>query len=299
MEGLLLLDKPSGPTSHDIVASVRNIYDGVKVGHTGTLDPLASGLLVLLLGRATKFAPFIPGDPKIYEGCITLGISTDTMDVEGELLAETFYLGDREEVEKALASLVGTVQQLPPMYSAAKYEGQPLYRYARRGKVVPRKSRQVKVYRSEVISYQAGEGRAEVGFHIECSPGTYVRELAARVGGMLGCGGAISRLRRLASGPFGVKDALEVSLLEDSRSRREDYLVPLERCLESYRRIEVSNEGLPGARNGVPLSEGMVSEVDAEIVEGETVAVFGGDAFLGMHRIVQASPLQTRALRMM
>jgi len=299
MDGLLLLDKPSGPTSHDMVASIRDIYDGIKVGHTGTLDPLASGLLVLLLGRATKFAPYIPGDPKVYEGCILLGISTDSLDMEGEPLAETYYDGGQEEAGAALASLVGQVEQLPPMYSAAKHKGQPLYRYARRGEAVPRKSRRVNIYRSEMISYRAGGGRAEVEFHIECSPGTYVRELAARVGDMIGCGGAISRLRRLASGPYRVENAIELSFLKDSLSQREDFLVPLEKSLESYRRIEVSSEGLQAARNGTPLSEATIGRADAGIVEGEIVAVFGGDTLLGMHRVVQTSPFLSRALRMM
>ncbi|MBN2027870.1 MAG: tRNA pseudouridine(55) synthase TruB [Actinobacteria bacterium] len=299
MNGLLLLDKPSGPTSHDMVKSIRDIYGGVRVGHTGTLDPLASGLLVLLLGRATKFASYIPGDPKVYEGCIMLGVSTDSMDLEGEVLAENNYGGGQEEAEAALASLVGTLEQLPPMYSAVKYKGQPLYRYARRGEDVPRKSRKVEVYRSEMLAYRAEGGRAEVGFHIECSPGTYVRELASRVGDMLGCGGVLAILRRLASGPFRVEDAVEISLLANRQSQREDIIMSLESGLEGYSRIEVSGEGLQAAQNGAPLNDAMVDLEGEEIVKGEIVAVFGGKKFLGMHRVAQASPFRSHALRMM
>jgi tRNA pseudouridine55 synthase len=299
MDGLLLLDKPTGPTSHDMVASIRDIFDGVKTGHTGTLDPLASGLLVLLIGLATKFAPYIPSDPKVYEGCILLGISTDSLDIEGELLAETYYDGGREQVGAAMASLVGVVEQVPPMFSAAKYKGKPLYRYARRGEDVPRKSRQVKVYRSEMIAYRSGGGRAEVEFHIECSPGTYVRELAARLGGILGCGGVISSLRRIASGPFRVEDAVAIASLEDCHTGREDSLMPLERALESYKRIVVSPEGLQDARNGAPLGATQIGRADAGIAEEEIVAVYGGDKFLGMHRVLQVTPFSSRALRMM
>jgi tRNA pseudouridine55 synthase len=302
MDGLLLLDKPTGPTSHDIVASLRAVCGGVKTGHAGTLDPLASGLLVILLGKATKLAPYIPGDPKVYEGCILLGISTDSLDIEGELLAEASYEGSGEEAAAALAAQVGTVEQQPPMFSAAKYKGKPLYRYARRGVEVPRQSRQVQVYRFEMTGFRSGKGRAEVDFQVECSPGTYVRELAARVGDTLGCGGVISSLRRIASGPFRVENALTLHDVErrmEGHAGTEGFVLSMERAVEGYKRIDVSDEGLRTARNGAPLNPEMICGMDTGIIAGDTVAVFAGGALLGMHRVTRESPLASYALRMM
>jgi len=298
MDGLLLVDKHTGPTSHDLVASLRAVFDGAKTGHTGTLDPLASGLLVILVGRATKLAPYVPGDPKIYEGRILLGVSTDSLDMEGQIIAEMHYDKGRDEAQAALSSLVGTVEQKPPMYSATKYRGKPLYRYARRGEDVPRKSRKVRIYRCEMCGFHTTEGRAELDFYVECSPGTYVRDLAARVGDVLGCGGVISRLRRIASGPYRVEDALTMQEIREYDAGKEELLLPPERAVEGYKSIRVSQAGLKAALNGAPLSGSLVSIEDKGIEEGDIVKVFGDDEFLGMHRVISKDPLTTRACRM-
>jgi tRNA pseudouridine55 synthase len=299
VDGLLLLDKPSGPTSHDLVASVRRLSGSPKAGHTGTLDPMASGLLIILVGKATKLAPFVPGDPKVYEGCILLGLSTDSMDIEGEVIAEGTYDGGPERAQAALASLVGVVEQVPPMFSAVKYRGKPLYRYARMGEEVPRQSRTVRVYRSEMRAFRVRGTRAEMDFLIECSPGTYVRDLAARVGDGLGCGGTLSRLRRMGSGPFGVEDAMSVEEMRERAVKGRDYLLPLERAVEGCKRVDVAESGLIAVRNGSPLGGSMLRRVDAEVMEGDAVAVFAGGELIGMHRVSQVSPFISHALRMM
>ncbi len=297
MDGLLLLDKPQGPTSHDVVAALKAIFDVRKTGHAGTLDPLASGLLVILVGRATKLAPYVPGDPKVYEGRILLGISTDSLDIEGELLSEVPCEKGAQEAREALAALVGTLEQVPPMFSAAKYMGKPLYTYARRGEEVPRKSRMVRIYRFEMSGFRAAGGRAEIDFHVACSPGTYVRDLAARVGDALGCGGVISCLRRIASGPYRVEDAHTVQEIRECVAGRRAFLLPPERAVEGYGSIGVSPEGMQAALHGAPLSADVISEADGEIEEGDIVKVFGGGALLGMHVVERVNPFVSRALR--
>ncbi len=299
VDGLLLLDKPVGPTSHDMVALVRRLLGGAKTGHAGTLDPMASGLLILLAGKATRLAPYIPGDPKVYEGSILLGVSTDSLDMQGEIVAESAYDKGPERARAALSSLVGEVEQLPPMYSAAKYRGRPLYRYARAGEEVPRKSRTVRVYFSRMCAYRQLGPRAEIDFAIACSPGTYVRDLAARVGDALGCGGALSRLRRAASGPFKVDEAISVEDLSGRAGRGEGFLLPPEQAVEGLRRLNVAEPDVDAARNGSPLSGEMVSRLDTGVAEGEAVAVFTHGHLLGVHRVTCLTPFASHALRMM
>jgi tRNA pseudouridine55 synthase len=297
--GLLLLDKPGGPTSHDMVASIRKMLGIAKAGHTGTLDPLATGLLIVLTGKATRLAPYVQSDPKVYEGCMLLGLSTDSMDIEGAVTSERSYSGGHEPVLEAFSSLVGELEQVPPMYSAAKYRGKPLYSYARRGEEVARKSRIVRVHRAELRGFREVGSRAEVDFLIACSPGTYVRDLVARVGDMLACGGVLTALRRTASGPFRVEDARGLEDLKERLARGEKGLLPLETALRGLKRVEVSETALNAVRNGMPVTGDMLLNADEGILEEEGIAVFGGGCFLGMHRVTTLSPFATRAMRMM
>jgi tRNA pseudouridine55 synthase len=297
--GFLLIDKQCGPTSHDVVASVKGILGIDKAGHTGTLDPLASGILVVLTGRATKLASYIQGDPKIYEGCILLGLTTDSMDVEGKVTSHNGYKDGPEAVEEALASLVGELEQLPPMYSAVKYRGKPLYRYARMGEHVPRKSRHVQVYSAEMKGFRRSGACAEVDFLVACSPGTYVRELAARIGDMLACGGTISRLRRLASGPFNVADALSLEELKERLLKGYEFPLSLDAALQGYKRVKATEKGIKVVRNGMPIGPDILQEADEGITDGDVVAVFGAGELIGMHLVSSVKPYKSRALRMM
>ena len=299
MEGLLLLDKPTGPTSHDMVEAVREMCEGAKTGHAGTLDPMASGLLIMLIGRATKLAPYIPGEPKVYDGTILLGLSTDSMDLEGEVVSQHVFEGSAADVEAALGSLVGDLEQAPPMFSAAKYKGSPLYRYARRGEEVPRKTRKVSITSLQMTAFRPKGEKAEVDFCVECSPGTYVRELAARIGDMLACGGTLSRLRRTASGPFKVKNALTLEEASFGLSRGTLHLLPPENAVAGYKRMVVAEEYVKAARNGATIEEDMIETAAASLADGEVVAVFAGGEIMGMHRVVAASPLSLRPLRIL
>ncbi len=202
--GILLVDKPKGPTSHDIVDVVRRHFGIRSTGHCGTLDPMATGLLVLLLGKATKLSERLMGEDKEYEGTLTLGVSTDSQDAEGVKLAEKPVppLTD-DEIRAAFESFKGDLLQTPPMVSAKKIAGIPLYKLARKGKVVERKPRLVHIYRLDILRIAL----PEVDFRLLCTKGTYVRTICHELGEKLGCGGHLSRLRRTASGKFRVENA--------------------------------------------------------------------------------------------
>lgn len=206
LEGLLLVDKPTGPTSHDIVSWVRRATRQKRVGHSGTLDPPASGLLVLALGRATRLMRFLPARPKAYEGVLALGLTTDTDDLAGETLTTTDApLPDLEPTREAARAFLGRQLQYPPAVSARKVDGQRLYRLARQGRRVEAPPAEIEVLGFELeASAQAGR----YAFRAEVSSGTYIRSLARDLGEKLGCGGALAELRRTAIGPFRVADAV-------------------------------------------------------------------------------------------
>lgn len=281
--GLILLDKPSGPTSHDLVDEVRRLLGTARVGHTGTLDPMASGLLLILVGRATKLQSHVPGDPKIYQGTMVLGVSTDTMDAEGRVISFIPYEGDESEAERAVASLVGEREQVPPMYSAAKYRGKPLYYYARRGREVARKGKRIRVYRAEMTSFRRKGEAAEVDFTLSCSPGTYIREIAFYLGRMLGCGGSLARLRRVASGPFVVEEAMTPQALRSRVLAGEEVVLPPLQALRGYPCVELRREYEKTARNGASLNFGMCWDFREDFAAGEKAAVVVGEELIGIY----------------
>src|SRR5438477_5366516 len=229
MDGVLIIDKPAGMTSHDVVALVRRILGVRRVGHTGTLDPFATGVLVVLVGRATRLAQFLSGAEKEYEAVIRLGYATDTGDITGKplekpanrLTAETQRTQSfrREEIENALASLRGQIEQTPPMYSAKKIAGQKLYDLARRGKEVERKA--VSVIVREFEAHPSGgsllksseDGASDLAVRVVCSAGSYVRTLAESVGERLGVGATLSELRRTREGLFWIAYSFTVARL--------------------------------------------------------------------------------------
>ncbi len=214
ISGLLLVDKPAGPTSHDIVHALRKKSGIDKVGHGGTLDPLASGLLPLFLGEATKMSGFIQAHDKSYSFDVSLGVTTDTDDSQGTVVARSPIPEDLsdEKIREVLQAFVGEQWQEPPMYSAVKQKGVPLYKLARKGMTVERDPRLVTVHSLEFLTCQ--EGRLSLRVH--CSKGTYVRVLARQIGDALGCGGHVSRLRRLTVGRFSVEGAVGMEVIENS-----------------------------------------------------------------------------------
>ena len=204
--GLLLLDKPKGPTSHDLVARARRLLGVRRAGHTGTLDPAATGLLLLLIGPATRLARFVPGSPKLYVGSIRLGIATDTDDTTGKALStHSGALPDPDAVRRAASAFLGRSMQRPPDFSARSVGGERLYRLARRGAIVDAPPREVEVFRFDVTP---GPDAGLWNFEALVSEGTYVRSLARDLGSSLGCGGSLAELRRTRIGPFPVERAI-------------------------------------------------------------------------------------------
>ena len=204
-DGVLLVDKPTGPTSHDVVHKIRKTFRIEKVGHGGTLDPNATGLLIVLLGKGTKLSDQIMGGDKAYAGVMRLGRTTSSQDCDGETLEEKPWTQiTREQVEAKMAELNGDLFQMPPMVSAIKIDGVPLYKLARKGQEVERKPRFIHIYRFAITEWAP----PLVTFDVHCTKGTYVRTLAHDVGQALGCGACLDALRRTQSGSFDVKDAL-------------------------------------------------------------------------------------------
>lgn len=259
MDGVLLLDKPAGMTSHDCVAKVRRLLKTKKVGHTGTLDPSVTGVLPLCIGRATKLSQFLTADAKEYIAEVTIGFSTTTEDADGEKVFEQLPEKPltKEEAEAAVASLIGTSLQTPPMYSAVKIKGKKLYEYARAGIEVERPSREITIYGAALLSDVASnaDGTYKFSFSVKGSKGLYVRTVATTLGEKLGYPAHMSKLRRTASGRFQIKDCLSLAQLEALASSQEGVpLIPMETALEGMPKLEASPWIEKLVRNGVALA---------------------------------------------
>jgi tRNA pseudouridine55 synthase len=224
LDGALLIDKPTGPTSHDVVDAIRRKFGIKKVGHCGTLDPNATGLLIIVLGRGTKLSEKLMGDDKVYEGTMKFGESTDSYDADGELTASLPVPPlTLEDLNKAAEEFVGDQMQMPPMVSAIKIKGVPLYKLARKGIEVAREPRLIHIYTFRFTNYQ--EPLAQ--FRVACTKGTYVRSITHDLGQKLGCGAHLAMLRRSVSGKFDVADAIPLdAVLKLSTSELEKRVIP-------------------------------------------------------------------------
>jgi tRNA pseudouridine55 synthase len=240
-DGVLLVDKPAGITSHDAIDVVRRTLGIRKVGHAGTLDPMASGLLVIGVGRATRLLRFLGNLDKEYEGAARLGEETDTLDAEGEVVRTAPVDSSEDDVRAAMAGMVGTLSQRPPAYSAVKVEGRRLYKAARQGKPVEGEPRTVRVVAFDLLAF---DGR-DVEFRVVCGGGTYVRSLAAEVGTRLGCGAHLTRLVRTRTGPFLLRDAAPPDQVDGP--------LPIERAVDHLPRMELTDDEAEAARHGRPL----------------------------------------------
>jgi len=239
LHGILNINKPRGITSHDVVSRVRRITGQRRVGHAGTLDPLATGVLVLCLGQATRVIEYLMIDNKVYRARIRLGISTDTYDAEGQITHQTDPdPSSRVQGEQGLVAFVGMIQQTPPMYSAIKHKGTPLYRLARRGQVVPRQARPVHVSALELLDWAP----PELEIRVHCSKGTYIRSLAHDLGQDLGCGAHLAGLIREASGSFCLERSITLDELAEAFASGEGprLLQPLDVALQAFPAVTVN-----------------------------------------------------------
>ena len=247
--GVINVNKPAGVTSFSVVSLVRRLSGVRRVGHAGTLDPIADGVLPILLGSATRLVEYIVDAPKSYRATIRLGTATDTYDSEGAIVSSGDPSGVTEQaLRSTLRTFVGEIQQLPPMYSALKHEGRPLYSYARAGMTVPREARTVTIHRLELL----GVAGTDVEIELECGRGAYVRTLAHDLGQLLGCGAHLVRLTRLRSGPFCLSDAVEIAQLEEAANRGEweGHLLAADRVLESWYAVLLGKERTLDVRCG-------------------------------------------------
>src|SRR5271167_2466045 len=224
-DGVLLVDKPSGMTSHDVVDRVRRQFGFKKVGHCGTLDPSATGLLILVIERATKLQDRLMSDDKAYEGTMLLGVSTDSQDADGAIVAEKPVPPlTAADIEQAFAKFRGDIQQVPPMVSALKHQGTPLYKLARRGQTVEREPRPVHIYDLRALGIEL----PRIQFRVACTKGTYVRTLCSDIGDLLGCGAHLHDLRRTQSGKFDVSEAHTLDdVLNQTREQLKTYIIPI------------------------------------------------------------------------
>ncbi len=257
LNGIVVIDKPEGIASYDVVRSLKGLISGEKIGFLGTLDPLATGVLPLLLGEGTKLAPFLEAGRKVYEASLLLGVVTDTQDREGQVL-HSVDLGAYDlspaKIEEVIKRFKGKIQQRPPMFSALKLKGEPLYKLARRGEEAERALREIEIYELRVTEINP----PSLGLYIECSKGTYIRTLAHDIGGELGCGAHVSALRRTRSGPFSIDAALplaEVEVLIRQR-RLKQHLIPLAQAMGFLPAMEVGETAALQISHGqiIPLA---------------------------------------------
>lgn len=285
MDGVLIIDKPAGLTSHDVVARVRRMLHERRVGHTGTLDPFATGVLIMLVGRATRLAQFLSGAEKEYYAIVRFGYSTDTGDFTGKPTSEIgegttgdFLLtwSDRE-IGEALQSLRGEIDQVPPMYSAKKREGRKLYELARRGETVERKSVRVTVREIEALRYGGRllkdneDGTVDLAVRVVCSAGTYVRTLAEALGERLGIGAHLAELRRTRAGDFSIASAVTLEQLKDAvvEEALGTVLLTPDAALRSMPFVDLSERDAQRVQQGIAISLSQHSGRDA--VQGDNV----------------------------
>ncbi len=275
--GFVVIDKPAGMTSHDVVDEARRHFGARRIGHLGTLDPQATGVLPLAVRGATKLVSFFDASRKAYEGTITLGVTTDTLDAEGEVTGRfDGPLPDEAAVRAVLPEFMGDIEQVPPMYSAVKQGGVPLHKLARQGEVVERPPKKVRIDSLEIAAFEG----ASFDLVVECSAGTYVRTLAADIGEKLGCGAHLSALRRTRSGPFEIEQAVPLEALEEAAAegRADALLIPPQMAL-GYPVTELNETGVRSLRNGGEIGAGELhrsapgTRVSAVGPDGEMVGV--------------------------
>lgn len=285
VSGIVLLDKPLGITSNRALQIVKRLYNAAKAGHTGSLDPLATGLLPLCLGEATKVSGFLLDADKVYLATLKLGVKTFSADAEGEVI-ETRPVENysKKQINAAIEPFLGDIEQVPPMHSALKVDGQPLYKLAHQGIVVERKSRPVHIYDIQVLRFEGDE----IDIEVHCSKGTYIRTLAEDIGEKLGCGAHLSALRRTESGPFHLEESITLEELEPLAEKAKEagfeeldgILMPAEEALYDWDDVELSDDA------AFYICRGQAVQVPNAPTEGLVRLFSEKDGFLGIGEIM-------------
>ena len=299
VHGVVVIDKPSGMTSNDVVQKVKRLFFANKVGHTGSLDPLATGVLPICLGEATKFSQYLLDSDKGYISDFVLGQVTDTADADGQIIEENNASKITEkQVKKALKGYIGDIDQVPPMYSALKKNGQPLYKLARQGIEVEREARQVTIYSAELLSFTPGEV-ATARVRVECSKGTYIRSIAEDLGRDLEVGAHVGTLRRIQAGEFAERDSISLTALEEERGDQlaevlDHHLLSVDSPVVNLPRIELDDDSGFYFMRGQAVMDAQVYSLGGE---GDKVRVFqeSGD-FLGIGEITDDGRITPKRL---
>ncbi len=285
IDGVLVLNKDTGMTSNDALQQAKRLLFAQKAGHTGALDPLATGVLPLCFGESTKFSQFLLDADKRYRTTYQLGAFTTTGDSDGELLDQVDASGiTREQIEQELDAFRGDIQQIPPMYSALKHNGEPLYKLARRGIEIDRPARPVTIYHIEILEFRSGAD-AQVDLDIKCSKGTYIRSIAEDLGKALGCGAHVSKLHRSEAGPFLEQQCISLGDLRDERGeglaeQLDHHLLEVDAPVADFPRLDLPADTAFYFSQGQPVMDAKAYRLGAE---GDMVRVFEEDgAFLGL-----------------
>ena len=283
LDGVLLLDKPVGLSSNDALIRAKRLYLAKKAGHTGTLDPLASGLLPLCFGEATKFSQDLLEADKTYEATMRLGVRTTTGDAEGEAVQTREVSCDQAAVVAALSQFRGEIVQIPPMYSALKRDGKPLYEYARAGQVIEREGRSVTIHALDLLACAL----PDVTFRVTCSKGTYVRTLAEDIGEALGCGAHLVALRRTGVGALTLEHAVTLDALSDAaESERDTWLQPVDALLSTFPSVRLDAESTRRFLHGQRLRLSYLA-IDDEARQAPRVRVYGEGRLLGVAKAAE------------
>ena len=291
LDGVLLLDKPEGPTSHDVVAVARRALGVSRIGHAGTLDPLATGLLVLMIGRATRLATFLSGMDKTYRGTLRLGMATDTYDRDGAQVGSTRSVDvDAGTVEAGFERFRGTVMQVPPVFSAKKVRGTPMYKLARRHKAVTPTPTPVTF---RVLNF-LGMAGTDVSFEAQVSAGTYLRAFAHELGELLGCGAHLYSLRRVAAGPFSVDGALTPAELTALGARATSRITPMEEIPLGIPTLVLTAAGTHAIRHGRPCGLGEVATPRPPLPSGRCRLKGPEGGLIGIGEIQIQAPAEAR-----
>jgi tRNA pseudouridine55 synthase len=279
MDGVIIIDKPAGKTSHDVVSEVKKILGVKKAGHTGTLDPMVTGVLPVCLNEATKLAGFLTGEDKEYLAIMLLGVKTDTLDIEGKIISQSDNFVTEEEIRAAMTQMVGKIKQVPPAYSAVKYCGKPLYKWARKGVLLDMEPREVKIHSIviEDISFP------RVTFRVVCSKGTYIRTLCSDVGDLLGLGACLYSLRRLRSGYFSEEMGVSLNNYEDNNKKNKllEKILPMAELLPLLTTIKLEDHYAAKLLNGWQPSVEMMKEHDLPFLKaGDMVKFISSSGYL-------------------
>ncbi len=273
LNGLVLLDKPEGFTSFKAAAVLRRIYGIKRVGHTGTLDPMATGVLPILIGRSTRLCSLVLESDKRYTATVRLGVTTDSLDITGAVLSQCEPNVSDEQLSKALANFTGEYDQIPPMFSAIKKDGARLYDLARQGEEVERTPRRIKIHEINLLERHGDEFKIDV----LCSKGTYIRSLADDIGKFLGCGACLTALRRTKTAQF---DITQCATLQQIEADPDKYLLPSEMAVDYLKKVDLSEGQARRFKNGAELSADRVNLPNPK--DGELFRVKFGDKFLGL-----------------